>query len=63
MNKRITLIAVAALLLIGAFLLLMTRLRSPQVVLSPPNPGGEYRELQEAFENVYRKVRDTLTLQ
>lgn len=55
MNKRITLIAVAALLLVGAFLLLMTRLRSPQVVLSPPNPGGEYRELQEAFEKTVGK--------
>lgn len=51
MKQRITLIAVAALLLMGAFILIMTRLHSPQEVLSPPNPGGEYRQLQQAFES------------
>ena len=48
-------ITIAALLLVGAFLLLMTRLRSPQDVLSPPNPGGEYRQLQQAFEKTVGK--------
>ncbi len=37
-------------LLLGAFLLIMTRLHSPQEVLSPPNPNGENRKLQQAFE-------------
>ena len=50
MNKRIPLIAVAVALLLGAFLLIMTRLHSPQEVLSPPNPNGENRKLQQAFE-------------
>ena len=51
-------ITIAALLLVGAFLLLMTRLRSPQAVLSPPNPGGEYRQLQQAFERTVGKDSD-----
>lgn len=50
MKKRIPLIAVAVALLLGAFLLIMTRLHSPQEVLSPPNPNGENRKLQQAFE-------------
>ena len=50
MNKRIPIIGVAALLLLGAFLLIMTRLHSPQEVLAPPNPNGENRKLQQAFE-------------
>ena len=37
-------------LLLGAFLLIMTRLHSPQEVLGPPNPNGENRQLQQAFE-------------
>ena len=51
MKKRVTLIAVAALLLLSAFLILMTRLASPQEVLAPPNPNGEHRQLQQAFES------------
>lgn len=50
MNKRIPIIGVAALLLLGAFLLIMTRLHSPEEVLAPPNPNGENRKLQQAFE-------------
>ena len=38
------------MLLLGAFLLIMTRLHSPQEVLAPPNPNGENRQLQQAFE-------------
>lgn len=51
MSKRLTLITVAAILLLGAFIFVMSRLHSPQEVLAPPNPGGEYRQLQQAFEN------------
>lgn len=40
----------AVLLLLGAFLLIMTRLHSPEEVLAPPNPNGEHRQLQQAFE-------------
>ncbi|MBQ8084418.1 MAG: hypothetical protein IJ241_09620 [Clostridia bacterium] len=50
MKKRIPLIALSVALLLGAFLLIMTRLHSPQEVLSPPNPNGENRKLQQAFE-------------
>lgn len=50
MKKRISLIAVAMMLLLGAFLLIMTRLHSPEEVLAPPNPNGENRQLQQAFE-------------
>lgn len=52
MSKRLTLIAVAAILLLGAFVFVMSRLHSPEEVLAPPNPGGEYRQLQQAFEDV-----------
>ena len=51
MSKRVTLISVAAVLLLGAFIFVMSRLHSPQEVLAPPNPGGEFRQLQQAFEN------------
>jgi hypothetical protein len=50
LKKRISLIAIAMMLLLGAFLLIMTRLHSPQEVLAPPNPNGENRQLQQAFE-------------
>ena len=55
MKKRVTLITVAALLLLGAFLLIMTRLHSPAEVLAPPNPNGEHRQLQQAFESAVGK--------
>lgn len=58
MKKRVTLITVAALLLLGAFLLIMTRLHSPTEVLAPPNPNGEHRQLQQAFEEAVGKSTD-----
>ena len=50
MKKRVTLIGVAILLLLGAFLLIMTRMHSPEEALAPPDPNGELRQLQQAFE-------------
>lgn len=51
MKNRFILITVAGLLLLGAFLGIMTRLHSPEEVLAPPNPNGEHRQLQQAFED------------
>lgn len=41
----------AVVLLLIIFLVMMTRLHSPEEVLSPPNPNGEHRQLQQAFES------------
>lgn len=51
MKRRLTLIGIAVLLLLSAFLVLMTRMHSPEEALAPPNPDGELRQLQQAFES------------
>ncbi len=50
MKKRIPIIAVATVLLLLSFILIMTRIDSPEDVLAPPSPIGESRKLQQAFE-------------